>query len=134
MPRTAWARLERQWTAIRLVVAAIGAAHAAAAKSAAASTTSTRLMALPPGTPGRPGIGHSRLVRDLYLQRGVRDGVSFTRFRSGRAHRGPGKVRSGSRRSRSVAVPVTTRRNGCSPRVKGIYHVGCTDYPDPTYP
>jgi len=20
------------------------------------------------------------------------------------------------------------------PRVKGIYHVGCTDYPDPTYP
>jgi len=45
-----------------------------------------------------------------------------------------GKRRSGSRRSRSVAVPVTTRRSGCSPRVKGIYHVGCTDYPDPTYP
>jgi len=20
------------------------------------------------------------------------------------------------------------------PRHKGIYHVGCTDYPDPTYP
>jgi hypothetical protein len=20
------------------------------------------------------------------------------------------------------------------PRIKGIYHVGCTDYPDPTYP
>jgi hypothetical protein len=20
------------------------------------------------------------------------------------------------------------------PRAKGIYHVGCTDYPDPTYP
>jgi hypothetical protein len=20
------------------------------------------------------------------------------------------------------------------PRVKSIYHVGCTDYPDPTYP
>ena len=46
----------------------------------------------------------------------------------------PGKRRSGSRRSRSVAVPVTIRRSGCSPRVKGIYHVGCTDYPDPTYP
>jgi len=53
--------------------------------------------------------------------------------------RGPrwpgGKVRSGSRRSRSDAVPVKIPpKRMLLPRVKGIYHVGCTDYPDPTYP
>jgi len=32
------------------------------------------------------------------------------------------------------AVPVKVRRTGRPPRAKGIYHVGCTDYPDPTYP
>ena len=32
------------------------------------------------------------------------------------------------------AVPVKARRTGRPPRAKGIYHVGCTDYPDPTYP
>jgi hypothetical protein len=25
-------------------------------------------------------------------------------------------------------------KTGLLPRVKGIYHVGCTDYPNPTYP
>jgi hypothetical protein len=28
----------------------------------------------------------------------------------------------------------TRTRRALLPRVKGIYHVGCTDYPDPTYP
>ena len=44
----------------------------------------------------------------------------------------------GSRRSseenRLDAVPVKVRSPGHPPRAKGIYHVGCTDYPDPTYP
>jgi hypothetical protein len=46
----------------------------------------------------------------------------------------PDKMRGGSRRSRLTAVPVKVRRTGRPPRAKGIYHVGCTDYPDPTYP
>ena len=44
---------------------------------------------------------------------------------------------SGSRRSRFVAVPVKGRSAEADrllPRYKGIYHVGCTDYPNPTYP
>jgi hypothetical protein len=47
------------------------------------------------------------------------------------------KDRSGSRRSRFVAVPVKGRSaetDRLLPRYKGIYHVGCTDYPNPTYP
>ena len=46
------------------------------------------------------------------------------------------KCRGGSRRSRFDAVPVkvSARERTLLPRVKGIYHVGCTDYPDPTYP
>ena len=32
------------------------------------------------------------------------------------------------------AVPVKVPRTGRPPRAKGIYHVGLTDYPDPTYP
>jgi hypothetical protein len=48
-----------------------------------------------------------------------------------------GESRSGSRRSRFVAVPVKGRpaeADRLLPRYKGIYHVGCTDYPNPTYP
>ena len=44
------------------------------------------------------------------------------------------KFEAGSRRSRLDAVPVKVRRTGHPPRAKGIYHVGWTDYPDPTYP
>ncbi len=36
-----------------------------------------------------------------------------------------------------VAVPVKVRTvvtDRLLPRAKGIYHVGYTDYPDPTYP
>jgi hypothetical protein len=47
------------------------------------------------------------------------------------------RIRSGSRRSRFVAVPVKGRpaeADRLLPRYKGIYHVGCTDYPNPTYP
>jgi len=47
------------------------------------------------------------------------------------------RIRSGSRRSRFVAVPVKGRpveTDRLLPRYKGIYHVGCTDYPNPTYP
>jgi len=49
----------------------------------------------------------------------------------------PDIERSGSRGNRSGAVPVKTnppKRERFLPRIKGIYHVGCTDYPDPTYP
>ena len=47
------------------------------------------------------------------------------------------KERSGSQGNRSGAVPVNShppKRERFLPRIKGIYHVGCTDYPDPTYP
>jgi hypothetical protein len=40
-----------------------------------------------------------------------------------------------SEENRSDAVPVNCPpKRTLLPRYKGIYHVGCTDYPDPTYP
>ena len=52
----------------------------------------------------------------------------------GRPDHAAEKVRGGSWRTRLDAVPVKARRTGRPPRAKGIYHVGLTDYPDPTYP
>jgi hypothetical protein len=54
-----------------------------------------------------------------------------------RPHQDRRRIRSGSRRSRFVAVPVIgdpSETDRLLPRYKGIYHVGCTDYPNPTYP
>ena len=57
--------------------------------------------------------------------------------------RGPGRglIGPGQRPRRLPKEPPRccpgegSRRNGGRlPRAKGIYHVGCTDYPDPTYP
>ena len=112
-----------------------------------ADALSAELQARDAAEPGRrrpaarePRIAATRGPRERRRRRplGWADAASGT-WRSG-SRGGPEncrRIRSGSRRSRFVAVPVKGRpaeTDRLLPRYKGIYHVGCTDYPNPTYP